>query len=172
MAPSVPTAPRDAASAASVGTTPNVGILIKNPTLAARVSHTQDLVPTETSTEAVKQAPMSSTSTTPTLSPPAFRPTQLRQLGAEVLTIQDAGQTGQSMSGESVLAFAHSEGRAHLTLNRKQFIRLHEANKPHSGIIACTCDPDFRALAQQTHAMIQEDPRLDGKLIRINRPLR
>ncbi len=97
---------------------------------------------------------------------------ELRRLGHGVLTIQDAAQDGQSMSDESVLAFAHSEGRVLLTLNRRHFIRLHALNKPHSGIIACTFDPDSIALARRIDAALQQNPQLEGKLIRINRPVR
>ena len=97
---------------------------------------------------------------------------ELRQLGHDVLSIQDAAQANQAMSDEHVLAFAHSQGRALLTLNRKHFVRLHNEQKPHSGIIACTFDPDFRALAQRIHAAIQQEPRPAGKLFRINRPAR
>jgi hypothetical protein len=53
---------------------------------------------------------------------------ELRRLGHDVLTIQDASQSNEAMSDESVLAFAHSTSRALLTLNRKHFIRLHRQN--------------------------------------------
>jgi Domain of unknown function (DUF5615) len=43
---------------------------------------------------------------------------ELRQLGHDVLTIQEAAQANQALSDERVLAFAHSQGRALLTLNR------------------------------------------------------
>jgi len=49
----------------------------------------------------------------------------LRQLGHEVLTIQEAGKSGQAMPDREVLAFAASHGMALVTLNRKHFIRLH-----------------------------------------------
>ncbi len=97
---------------------------------------------------------------------------ELRQLGHNVLTIQGAAQSGQSMSDEAVLEFARSQGRTLLTLNRKHFIRLHEQKRMHSGIIACTFDSDFHALAQRIDAAIQKDPHLAGRLVRINRPAR
>lgn len=96
----------------------------------------------------------------------------LRQLQHDVLTIQETGQAGQAMSDESVLAFAHAEGRALLTFNRKHFIRLHREGKPHAGIIACTSDKDFAGLAQRIHDAIETQGSLTGQLIRINRPVR
>ena len=65
---------------------------------------------------------------------------KLRQLGHDVLTMQDAGQTGQSMSDEAVLSFAQETGRILITLNRKHFIHLHNQKTEHSGIIVCTFD--------------------------------
>ena len=97
---------------------------------------------------------------------------ELRRLGHDILTIQDAAQASQAISDEAVLAFAHSEGRRLLTLNRKHFIRLHNQQTAHSGIIACTFDPDFVALASRIHIAIQEQPQLAGQLIRINRHAR
>lgn len=95
----------------------------------------------------------------------------LRQLQHDVLTIQETEQAGQAMSDESVLTFAHAEGRALLTINRKHFIRLHREGKPHAGIIACTLDKDFAGLAQRIHASIEAQGELTGQLIRINRPV-
>ncbi len=97
---------------------------------------------------------------------------ELRQLGHDVLTIQDAGQANRAMSDEDVLAFAHSQGRVLLTLNRKHFVRLQNEQKPHSGIIACTYDPDFRAWALRIHALIEQEPQITGRLLRVNRPPR
>lgn len=95
----------------------------------------------------------------------------LRRLGHDVMTSQEAGQAGRAVSDESVLAFAHDEGRALLTLNRKHFIRLHRQETAHSGIIACTYDPNFGDLAQRIHSTLEGQNELTGQLIRVNRPL-
>lgn len=95
---------------------------------------------------------------------------ELRLLGHDVLTIQETGNAGKALSDESVLAFAAMEGRALLTFNRKHFIYLHHHNPNHAGLIACTFNPDFAALARQIHSVIEDDNALTGKLIRINRP--
>lgn len=95
---------------------------------------------------------------------------ELRRLGHDVLTIHEAGQAGQAIPDETVLAFARAEHRAVLTLNRKHFIRLHLAQPEHAGIIVCTFDPDFRGQAERIHIAIEPATRLAGQLIRVNRP--
>ena len=99
---------------------------------------------------------------------------ELRRLGHDVLTIQETGKAHQSIPDEQVLEFAIEQNRALLTLNRKHFIRLHRENPKHSGLVACTFDPDFLALAQRVHEAIEETLEAQGslaeQLIRINRP--
>lgn len=47
---------------------------------------------------------------------------KLRELGHDVITALDAGNANQRLSDESVLAYAKSENRAVLTINRKHFL--------------------------------------------------
>ena len=94
----------------------------------------------------------------------------LRQLGHDVLTTADAGNAGQALSDEAVLSFARAQGRAALTLNRRHFVRLHESAPDHAGIVVCSFDADFVALAQRIHNAIAAQPSLQGVLLRINRP--
>ncbi len=94
----------------------------------------------------------------------------LRELGHDVLTTSDAGQAGQAISDEAVLAFAAQEQRIVITFNRKHFIRLHHEQPDHAGIIVCTVDVDFAALAQRIHVAIQAQPKMAGQLTRVNRP--
>ena len=68
---------------------------------------------------------------------------RLHQLGHDVLTAHEAGQAGQSIEDEAVLAFATDAGRAILTFNRRHFIRLHLRVPSHEGIIVCTRDDDL-----------------------------
>ena len=95
---------------------------------------------------------------------------ELRRLGHDALTSYEAGKAGQAMPDEDVLEFARNENRALLTLNRKHFIHLNKVNPQHAGIIACTFDGDFKALAYRVHAGIESPSNLSGKLIRIDRP--
>ena len=74
---------------------------------------------------------------------------ELRRLGHNVVTIAELGKANQAFSDPNVLALAVTEGRVLVTLNRKHFIRLHQINPVHAGMIICTFDPDFPALAQR-----------------------
>jgi hypothetical protein len=40
----------------------------------------------------------------------------------------------------------------------------------HSGIVVCTFDPNFEALANRVHQIITTTPDVGGKLLRVNRP--
>jgi hypothetical protein len=99
---------------------------------------------------------------------PATR--RLRELGHDVLTAREAGNADRQMPDHEVLRFAQSENRAVLTLNRRDFIRLHNSGAVHSGIIACTDDRNFTALAIRVHDALCANEPLAGKLIRIIRP--
>ena len=94
---------------------------------------------------------------------------ELRRLGHDVLTTQDAGRAGKAVPDEEVLEFAVSQTRAVITLNRKHFVQLHRRESDHSGIVVCTYDRDFIAQAQRIHDATSVS-ELAGKLIRVNRP--
>jgi len=96
----------------------------------------------------------------------------LRALGHDVLTVQEAGKGGQAIPDEAVLAFAVAQSRALITLNRRDFIRLHRTSPDHAGIIVCTQDADATGQAQRIHQAIEAASELQGELIRVNRPLR
>lgn len=95
---------------------------------------------------------------------------ELRRLGHDVLTIQETGQANRSTPDEEVLAFSKAEGRVLLTLNRKHFIRLHRERPSHAGIIVCSFDPDFVALAQRVDSAIEAQTDLSDQLVRVDRP--
>src|SRR5512135_637745 len=88
----------------------------------------------------------------------------LRQLGYDVLTIQETGKGGQAAPDEAVLEFDCSEKRALVTLNRKHFIRLHALKPEHFGIIVCSFDPDFERFAHRIDQIIQVQKELAGQL--------
>lgn len=94
----------------------------------------------------------------------------LRQLGNDVLTTADAGNAGQATPDEDVLAFARIQERILVTINRKHFIRLHQQQLQHSGIVVCTFDTDYSGLAQRIHDAIGAEPDMASKLVRVNRP--
>lgn len=96
---------------------------------------------------------------------------ELRRLGHDVLTTQEAGKANQEIPDEAVLMFASREKRAVLTINRKHFIRLHRTIPNHAGIIICTADLDFIGQAQRIHQAISIANSLEDQLIRVNRPM-
>lgn len=94
----------------------------------------------------------------------------LRELEHDILTVQEAGKANQRIPDEDVLAFAIADNRAVLTINRGDFIRLHNLQPSHAGIIVCTEDLNRQRLATQIHEAIANTVYLTNKLIRINRP--
>jgi predicted nuclease of predicted toxin-antitoxin system len=97
---------------------------------------------------------------------------QLRSMGHDVLTAQQAGQANQRIPDPQVLAFAVAQGRAVLTFNRRHFVRLHQHMLPggsHAGIIVCTKDDDVAALALRIHQAICALPSLANQLVRIHK---
>lgn len=97
---------------------------------------------------------------------------ELRALGHDVLTSQEAGRANQKAPDDEVLAFAIEQARTVLTLNRLDFFRLHRSTQGnHAGIIACTRDDAAPAeFARRIHAAIDAAGNLSGQLIRIVRP--
>lgn len=94
----------------------------------------------------------------------------LRQLGHDVLTTAESGKAEQAIPDTDVLAFATTETRILVTLNRRHFIRLHSDTPHHAGIIVCTFDSNFSALAQRIHDSMETQPQMSGQLVRVNRP--
>lgn len=95
---------------------------------------------------------------------------ELRKLKHDVLTTFESGNAGKSVADEEVLAFAIGESRAVITLDRRDFVRLHQQNPVHFGIIVCTQDADTSGQAQRIDEQIQAHNSLAGQLLRVNRP--
>jgi hypothetical protein len=95
--------------------------------------------------------------------------TELRRLGHDVITAKQAGQTNQQLPDSHQLAYATNLGRVILTRNRWHFIRLHRHVRPHAGILACSDDPDYVALAGKIHQVLLASPNLANQLIRITK---
>jgi predicted nuclease of predicted toxin-antitoxin system len=94
----------------------------------------------------------------------------LRELGHDILTVREAGKADRRVPDDEVLAFATSLERAVVTQNRRDFIQLHHVQPNHAGIIVCTDERNWDALAQRIHDPVGEEESLQGKLIRIIRP--
>jgi predicted nuclease of predicted toxin-antitoxin system len=93
-------------------------------------------------------------------------------MGHDILTVQEAGNANLGIPDEEVLAFAVSNDRAIITINRFDFVRLHRLQPDHAGIIVCTDDPDRNQMAVRLNEAISAEETLRGKLIRVNRPSR
>ena len=92
----------------------------------------------------------------------------LRDLGHDVLTVQEAGRKGAA--DPQVLADATADSRAVLTHNHGHYKRLH-ARQAHAGIVSCTRDKDdLMGMAQRIHDAIAAVPNLANQFIRIIRP--
>jgi predicted nuclease of predicted toxin-antitoxin system len=94
----------------------------------------------------------------------------LRSLGHDVLTVQEAGNADQGIPDDEVLAFAISQERSILTINRDDFIRLHRRNSDHFGIFVCTNNRNWEQFAACINEAVTAEGTLKGKLIRVIRP--
>jgi hypothetical protein len=96
--------------------------------------------------------------------------TVLRGLGHDVLTTAEAGLAGIGTDDPDILAEATRLGRAVLTMNRRDYINLHNLNSAHGGIVICSRDPDTTALAGRIHDALSAASVLAGQLYRVNLP--
>jgi hypothetical protein len=89
----------------------------------------------------------------------------------DILTVQEVGNAGQGIADDEVLAFAISQRRSILTINRHDFIRLHRRNSNHFGIIVCTNNRNWEQFAARIDEAVTAEEPLPGKLIRVVRPV-
>ena len=95
---------------------------------------------------------------------------ELRKLGHDVLTTEEAGKSNQAIPDDEVLEFAIEQRRAVLTLNRWDFVKLHKENSDHTGVIVSSQDADAAGHARRIHDALKDSDDLSGQLIRVNRP--
>ncbi|WP_103666716.1 DUF5615 family PIN-like protein [Pseudanabaena sp. BC1403] len=94
----------------------------------------------------------------------------LRNLGYDVLTVQEAGNANQRIPDDQVLMFAISQERSILTINRIDFIRLHRHDDNHFGVVVCTNNRNWEQFAERIDGTVRAEESLQGKLIRVVRP--
>lgn len=94
----------------------------------------------------------------------------LRAAGHDVLTAQADGRANQHIPDPLVLARAIQLGRAVITTDRGDYIRLHSLVPGHAGIVACTQDKNHAALAARILAALAGVTDLTGQLITVNLP--
>jgi hypothetical protein len=90
-------------------------------------------------------------------------------MGHDVVTMIDAGKTGQALTDKAVLELAGAGQRAVVTLNRRHFVRLHAVEANHAGIIVCSLDLDFNGQAARIDRAIATHPSMVSRLIRVKR---
>lgn len=95
---------------------------------------------------------------------------ELRRLGHDVLTAFEDGRANQGIDDEKVLARAAALERVVVTINRVDFLRLHNSGYPHSGLVLCTVDIDFGGQADRIHRSCASTETLVGQVVRVNRP--
>jgi predicted nuclease of predicted toxin-antitoxin system len=96
---------------------------------------------------------------------------ELRKLGHDVLTCQEAGNANLGIPDDEVLNFAIEQNRIVVTTNRIDFIRLHRHTEYHSGIIVCTFNPNTMALAARIHEVVSNhEGSFENQLLRIYKP--
>ncbi|HET6382766.1 MAG TPA: DUF5615 family PIN-like protein [Armatimonadota bacterium] len=96
----------------------------------------------------------------------------LRLLGHDILTLPEPSLSPAGAADASVIAIATAHGRAVLTHNRRDFVRLHRSTAEHGGIIVVSPDPDPPAVAMRLHLALNQHPDLTGLLLRVNLPQR
>ncbi len=96
----------------------------------------------------------------------------LRALGHDVLTVAEIGRANQGWPDDEVLAYATEHRRVLLSVNRLHFLRLHQRQPAHAGIVACTEDVDFDGLARRIHDALSATPFVAGQFLRIYKPAR
>lgn len=93
----------------------------------------------------------------------------LRVLGHTVITSYDAGEANQSISDDEVLNYASKNKLILITLNRDDFIELHQSGVRHSGMIICKTDRNYQGQIYFLHNYLQTQDSLIDRLIRIKK---
>lgn len=71
------------------------------------------------------------------------------------------------MDDDILLAFSTADGRAILTHNRDDYVRLHRKTPDHGGIIVCRQSGEPEVLAEQIHAALGPLTSTQNLLIRV-----
>lgn len=95
---------------------------------------------------------------------------KLKEKGYDVITLVDLNLVNLGIPDEEVLKLATQLHRAVITINRRDFIKLHRANDEHAGIIVCTRNPNIEEFAQAVHETLAAHSEFKGQLLRVYRP--
>lgn len=91
---------------------------------------------------------------------------ELRDLGHDVLTAHEAGLANKRIPDSELLARATDLGRVVLTMNRKDYRRLHRSGVQHAGIILSTRSSP-QAVASRVHEALTTFPSLTNRCINV-----
>jgi uncharacterized protein with PIN domain len=85
----------------------------------------------------------------------------LRRLGHDVLTVRqvNVSKSGDATPDDLVLEWAAHQQRIVVTMNRKDYRRLHQENARHAGILCCNdpgAQPD-KKVARKIDAFLKEN---------------
>lgn len=94
---------------------------------------------------------------------------RLRRLGHDVETAVTAGFANLEWEDPDVLATATRDERILLTCNRQDYVQLHRAGVPHTGIIVSRHDSDWDRLAANIHHALEQNPEMRDRLLRVYR---
>lgn len=98
--------------------------------------------------------------------------TVLRELGHDVLTAYNDGRANLKIPDEQVLERATQLDRAVLTMNRRDFVRLHGSQIEHAGIVLCKHEEDFGGQANRIDKVVKPLADLRGQLVRVQKPVK
>ncbi len=94
----------------------------------------------------------------------------LRDIGYDILTMNDLDLHNQSIPDDRVLEIATELKRVLLTFNRRDFIRLHRQSDEHAGIVVCTQYRDLDVILKQLDLALKSETNFEGKLLRVYKP--
>jgi hypothetical protein len=97
--------------------------------------------------------------------------TELRRMGHDVVTSQEAGKANSAVPDLEVLEFADG-GEEDSPNSQPASFSPPPSTKhmPLTGIVLCTVAPNFSALAQRIHDAIQTGAEISNCLFRVNWP--
>lgn len=94
----------------------------------------------------------------------------LRELGYDILTMNDLNLANQSIPDDKVLEIATELERVLITFNRRDFIRLHRQDNKHAGIVVCTQNRELNVLVHQIDLTLKSETDFARKLLRVYKP--
>ncbi|GIV02075.1 MAG: hypothetical protein KatS3mg015_0905 [Fimbriimonadales bacterium] len=94
----------------------------------------------------------------------------LRERGLDVVAMNEVGLANRALPDAAVLDIATAQQRAVLTLNHRDFYRLHvQRGGAHAGIVSITPDRDVAALVHRIESELAKHSSLARRFLRIKK---